>query len=485
MVGIISYGAYIPRKRLQRQAVVEANSWFNPALKAYGKGERAMCNWDEDSVTMAVEAARDCFGGEVPGELSGVYLATTSAPFKDRQNAGILATALNLGDELMTMDVTGSQRAGTTGLINALKLTPNDGNILVAIAEKRRTKAANPQELMYGDGAAAFVVGQDAGVAEFVGAKQISVDFIDHYKGDTEEFDYHWEERWIRDEGYMKLVPRALEGLFTETGVAPGDVNHFIMPCLIRRVGDMVANATGIPGNAIRDTMQATMGEAGTAHALVMLAATLEEAKPGEIIVIAGFGQGCDALMFRAGDYIESKRPGMGVSGFMKRRVVEGNYNKFLAFNGLTTLDHGLRGEVDRQTALTALYRNKEMLTALIGGKCRKCGTVQFPKSNVCVSPNCGEFHSQNDHPFADIPATVQSWTADNLTYAVEPPQHFGMVIFQEGGRLMSDITDVDVGGVEVGMSMRMMFRIKEFDGQRGFTRYFWKAAPDFTTDGG
>ncbi|MEL0114299.1 MAG: hypothetical protein VW835_21430, partial [Rickettsiales bacterium] len=60
MAGILSYGAYIPRKRLQRQAVVEANSWFNPALKAYAKGERSMCNWDEDAVTMAVEAARDC-----------------------------------------------------------------------------------------------------------------------------------------------------------------------------------------------------------------------------------------------------------------------------------------------------------------------------------------------------------------------------------------------------------------------------------------
>ena len=83
------------------------------------------------------------------------------------------------------------------------------------------------------------------------------------------------------------------------------------------------------------------------------------------------------------------------------------------------------------------------------------------------------------------MPATVQSWTADNLTYSVEPPQHFGMVVFQEGGRLMSDLTDVEVGGVEVGMPMRMMFRVKEVDGQRGFTRYFWKAAPDFTKDNG
>ena len=75
-----------------------------------------MCNWDEDAITMAVEASRDCLGGETPNDLTGLFLATTSAPFKDRQNAGILATALNLGDDLMTMDVTASQRAGTTGL---------------------------------------------------------------------------------------------------------------------------------------------------------------------------------------------------------------------------------------------------------------------------------------------------------------------------------------------------------------------------------
>ena len=140
MVGIISYGAYIPRKRLQRAAAVEANSWFNPALKGYSKGERAMCNWDEDAITMAVEASRDCLGGETPNDLTGLFLATTSAPFKDRQNAGILATALNLGDDLMTMDVTASQRAGTTGLVNALKLAEGGSKILYAAAEKRRTR---------------------------------------------------------------------------------------------------------------------------------------------------------------------------------------------------------------------------------------------------------------------------------------------------------------------------------------------------------
>ena len=58
MVGITGYGAYIPRLRLQRAAVVEANKWANPGLAGLAKGERAMANWDEDSVTLAVEAAR-------------------------------------------------------------------------------------------------------------------------------------------------------------------------------------------------------------------------------------------------------------------------------------------------------------------------------------------------------------------------------------------------------------------------------------------
>ena len=57
--GILAFGAYIPWRRLQRKAIADTHGWFNPALKGQAKGERAFCNWDEDAVTMAVEAARD------------------------------------------------------------------------------------------------------------------------------------------------------------------------------------------------------------------------------------------------------------------------------------------------------------------------------------------------------------------------------------------------------------------------------------------
>ena len=152
---------------------------------------------------------------------------------------------------------------------------------------------------------------------------------------------------------------------------------------------------------------------------------------------------------------------------------------RYLAFNDLIELDRGLRAEVDKQTGMTTLYRNKDMILSLFGGKCRTCGTLQFPKSNICVNPNCGATHSQDDHRFPDTMAKLNSFTADRLTYSPDPPAYYGMVEFIEGGRAMIDFTDVDpVLGLEVGMDMRMVFRVKDYDMMRGFRRYFWKAAP-------
>ena len=72
------------------------------------QGERSMCNWDEDSLTMAVAASRDCLTGIDKSGIDGLYLASTTLPFADRQNAGIAATALNLKSEILTADFTAS-----------------------------------------------------------------------------------------------------------------------------------------------------------------------------------------------------------------------------------------------------------------------------------------------------------------------------------------------------------------------------------------
>ncbi len=484
MTGITSYGAYIPRLRLQRKAMAEANRWFAPNLMGAAKGERSMANFDEDALTMAVEAARDCLPAADPiadrAHIDAAYFASTTLPFSDRQNAGIVARALNLPEVLSSFDVSSSQRAGTSALVAALDAVAG-GRVkapLVVAGEKRKARAASGQEMAIGDAAAAFALGGENVIARFLGAHSVTVDFVDHFRGGDEQFDYGWEERWIRDEGYTKLVPAAIKALLEKTGVAAGDIAHLILPCPFAKLDQSLARASGIDPSKVRDNLASSVGDAGAAHALLMLAHVLEAAKPGETILVAQFGQGVDALLFEATPALADFKKPSGVSGALARRKEETNYNRFLGFNGLIELEKGMRAEVDKRTALTTLYRKNDMLMGLVGGKCRVCGTAQYPRSRICVNPNCKAVDSQDPYSFAEQAGTILSWSADFLTYSLSPPNHYGMITFADGGRFMADITDVEQGQIDSGTKVKMVFRVKDRDDKRGFIRYFWKAAP-------
>jgi uncharacterized OB-fold protein len=256
------------------------------------------------------------------------------------------------------------------------------------------------------------------------------------------------------------------------------DIAHFIFPCVFRGMSATVAKQCGMPETAVRDDLSAEVGEAGAAHALLMLAHALETAKAGEKILIATFGQGCDVLIFEATENLAKLAKRQGVTGALAHKREENNYMKFLAFNGLVNLDLGMRAEVYHKTALTVLYRKSDLIMGFVGGKCSKCGTVQIPRSRVCVNPNCKAADSQEPFNMAEEKGKILSWSADFLTFTIDPPAHYGMVTFEEGGRIMMDFTDADPGTVESGMAVKLVFRIKDFDRARGFRRYFWKAVP-------
>ena len=484
MAGITAYGAYIPRRRLQRKAIAAANAWFAPNLVGGARGERAMANWDEDSLTMAFEAGRDCLPATDPvkdrAHVDAVYFASTTLPFADRQNAGIVAGALSLAEDISVLDLASSLRAGTSALIAALDAVRagRAKSPLLIASDKRKARAASAQELAYGDAAAAFTLGADNTIAEFLGSHSLTLDFVDHFRGEGEEFDYGWEERWIRDEGYSKIVPAVVRALLEKLKVAPGDIAHFILPSPFAKLDQTLAQQCGIDAAKVRDNLAASVGDAGAAHALLMLAHALQQAKPGDKILVVQFAQGADALLFEVTPRIVNLPKRNGVMGSLERRKEETNYLKYLGFNGLIELEKGMWAEIDKRTALTVIYRKSDMLLSLSGGKCRVCGTAQFTRSRICVNPNCKAVDSQDDYAFSEQQGTVLSCSADFLTYSMDPPSHYGMITFAEGGRLMADITDVEQGEIDTGSKVRMAFRIKDFDPKRGFVRYFWKAVP-------
>ena len=480
MIGITSYGGYIPRLRLDRMSIFQSMGWFAPAIVMVAQGERSFCNWDEDSLTMAVAAARDCLIGKDKSKVDGVFLCSTTLPFVDRLNAGILKTALNLKDELEAADFTSSERAGTTGLIQALSSVRGGDKkqVLVTATDKRLTKAAYFYEMWFGDGAASLLVGDTDVIAEFMGSYTITYDFVDHFRGSSRSVDYMWEERWVRDNGYSKIIPQAVNGLFQKLSISMDDVDRFVFPCFFKAEHRKIANKLGATPEKVMDNMHEVCGETGAAHPLVMLVQALQEAEPGDRILAAGFGQGCDVMYFKVTDAIRDLAQRQGIKGALANKKTTDNYLKFLKFRDLIQTEMGIRAEAPTQTAMTVLWRKRDMLLGMVGGRCTKCGTPQFPRSSMCVNPECEEVNSQEPYEFAGIPAKVKTFTGDMLSVSVDPPNIYGMVQFEGGGRFMADFSDCELSEVYVGQPVGMSFRRRYVDEQRGFSGYFWKAVP-------
>jgi 3-hydroxy-3-methylglutaryl CoA synthase len=125
------------------------------------RGEKAVANWDEDTITMSVAAAQDCLKGENYGKVDGLYFASTSQTYALRQNAGVVAAALDLNTDTRTADFTippsrapvHCWRPPSGSLNSCLVCAPT------CVSARLLTR------LHYGDGAAAFLIGKDDVIA--------------------------------------------------------------------------------------------------------------------------------------------------------------------------------------------------------------------------------------------------------------------------------------------------------------------------------
>tara|TARA_B100001250_G_scaffold284126_1_gene246205 strand:+ start:4420 stop:5874 length:1455 start_codon:yes stop_codon:yes gene_type:complete len=480
-VGIASIAGYIPKLRLLRKSVAEANAWMAPNLVGKGKGTKSISNWDEDSVTMSVEAARRVLGPEDDRSyVDNLFLASTTMPFADRLNSGIIRAALTLDESTLCTDISSSLKCGTTALINAISTVQSGKSnySLVVASDKRKSRVASSQELDFGDASTAVSISNENIIAKVVTTASISDDFVDHFRGPNEEFDYNWEERWIRDEGYLKIIPKLINKLLEDNKINPSEIKKFILPCVFPRVPQTISKICGIDPENVVDNLALSTGDTGSAHSLLLLTHVLENSTPGEKILVCSFGGGGDAILLETTDLVKKFKNEESISSMLDNGIEETNYMKYLTFNDLVKWEKGMRGEIDRKTALTTLYRHNDAIMGLIGGKCSKTGTIQFPASRISVSPNSPDIDTQEPYKLAEKRANILSWSADYLSFSINPPNYYGIVSFEEGGRIMMDFTDVGEGEIESGKDVKMVFRIKAFDEIRGFTRYFWKAVP-------
>lgn len=481
MTGLVSYGGFVPRYRLNRMNIFKAMGWFNPVTMGAAKGEKAVANYDQDSLTMATEACLDCLGDVARESVDGLYAASSTFPYRERENAGIISSALDLRDDVRAADFSDSLKSGTTALLAALDAVEagRAGTMLATAADCRVAKMGSLQEHYYGDGAAAFLTGTEDLIAEFKGAYSVSHDFVDHFRSDGMPFDRTWEERWIKDAGYGKIIPEAIGGLLAKVGMEIGDFDKVVYPCHFDRVHKGLAKKLGIEPERLQSNMSTTVGDAGSAHPLMMLAAALEEAKPGDKILVASYGSGSDALFFEVTDRIEEiKQSRKGIRGCLENREELTNYEKYAVFRRIIPVEMGIRGEFEPPTAFSTLWKYKRTVLGLKGNCCTACGTPVFPEQRICVNPECGAIDKMEPYRFSDKKGRIFTYTGDMLAFCIDPPQIYGLVDFDGGGRIWLDFTDCSLESLKVGMEVDMSFRKKYYDHERGIHGYFWKAVP-------
>ncbi len=287
----------------------------------------------------------------------------------------------------------------------------------------------------------------------------------------------------VLDEGYSKLVPEAISGLMKKCGLSPKDFAKAVFDPSsdVRRHGKAAA-ALGFDPSQLQDPLSVFMnvGITGCAMAPMMLVSALEEAKPGDKILFAGYGNGVDAFLLEVTDAIEKLGERRGMKSHLESKHMLENYNDYLRWRELVPLEMARRPE-KQHIRLSAIWRERRVLLGLWGVKCRRCGTPQYDNGAMSTSPIrvCAKCQAQDDfedYNFAARKAKVFSFTHDQLAQVADPPASVVLIDFEGGGRAFFDLTDREPDKIEVGTEVEMTFRKMQFD--RGITNYFWKARP-------
>ncbi|MEW6080698.1 MAG: hypothetical protein AB1576_02680 [Bacillota bacterium] len=311
MTGIEDYGVYLPRYRLP--------------LKEYGKGlgqvresgfeEKRVNDFDEDAVTMAVEAARVLLSRRPrPGkDITYMGVATTTGPYDGRVMGGTLGAMLGLGNEVFSSEHTSSPKAGLEALIEALGRS--DEALVVAGEVPAGTPRSSWEE---GSGAAAAAILTGSG--DLLARAEACASFCEERlglgvraRGEADFLDLGIPS--LLAESYETCVMGAIRGLLEKTGSDLADYRFVVLPHPGGALPGQLARKAGIteeqaaPARVFR-----LLGNLNSAGPLVGLAAALDMADPQDRILVASFapGSGSDALALSVTDRI-LEHPGAGL----------------------------------------------------------------------------------------------------------------------------------------------------------------------------
>jgi len=461
MVGIVSYGAYIPRWRMALNMIPGG-----------GRGERSVAGPDEDSVTMAVAAVVDCLKGIDRSQVDGVFFASTTSPFAEKQMAVVIAKALGLREDIMTADFNSSLRAGTTAVrlaADAVK-AGSAKRIVVVAADCRIGEPGSEHERNGGDGAAAFLIGGDDVVVSIESSVSVTNEIFDVWRRSKDTFINSWESRFDLMQGYSKSMKDAIGGLMKKEDLTAKDFSKAVFYSPDARSPVNLAKGLGFdPKNQLQDSLFGVLGNTGTGSPLLLLVAALEEAGGGDNLLLASYGNGSDALWFRVIKSLEQDEGRLGVKRHLASKCTIPDYISYLKWRGLMAGKTGRIPYSVTYAAASAIFREQDQIFSLQGSKCKACGAVEYPPQRICSKCQAkDEFEAVS---LSDRKGKIFTCSKDPIT-----GQMVGLVNFEGGGRIFCNLVDGDVSQFKIDSAVEMSFRKLELLPSDNIYSYVWKA---------
>jgi len=313
-VGIVGYGAYVPRFRITAAEV--ARVW-KPGQPFGLKTEKSVPGPDEDTVTIAIEAARNAvYRAQVPpAEIKAVWVGTESKPYAVKPTSTIVAEAIGATPEVSAADWEFACKAGTEALQAAIALVGSEmANYAMAIgADVAQSRPGDPLEYNTGAGGAAFIVGPAAeSLAVLEGSYSYVTDTPDFFRRQLQEFPEHGH-RFTGEPAYFKHITGAAQALMAELGYGPQDFAMAVFHQPNVKFPERVGQLLGFKKEQIMPGLLAgVIGNTYAAATMLGFTAALDTAKPGDRILCVSYGSGAgsDAFSFVVTGAITTRRDG-------------------------------------------------------------------------------------------------------------------------------------------------------------------------------
>ncbi|MEM3577899.1 MAG: OB-fold domain-containing protein [Candidatus Bathyarchaeia archaeon] len=460
MVGISAYGVHIPIWRMRRELLGEGLS-----------GERSVAGKDEDSLTMAVAAALDCVDGMGIDSVDGVFFASTTSPFNEKSASATIAAVLGVRRDVFTADFSGSLKAGTNALKVAFDMVKSGSarQILVTAADCRLGAPGTSLEQTFGDGAAAFLVEKEGKIADVQSSKHVYDEIYDLWRRDVDIFVNSWEDRYVYPCGYLRVVKENISKLISEAGLNAKELAKVVLPVPEMRRGLELARSLGLdPKVQLQDPLMETVGNTGVAQPLMLFAAALEEANSGDKLLMASYGSGSDAFLFKVKESAKKRK----IAAKIANKKELHDYATYLKWRKLVKLPEPRVDMTVSYPSAVAIWRETNRIYPLHGVKCKICGAVQYPPQRVCIK--CRSKDNFEEVRLCDKRGKLFSYSFDPLRENTP----IGLINLEGGGRVFLDLTDVEAEELKIDLPVKLTFRRVDLRREDGMYVYFWKATP-------